>query len=191
MTGCKKFILKISNSMHPDVRALGTPHPKRHQMTLIEVMISFVIFGILAQAMVSGLMSIRRAIQLNTFHTTAAAICVERIEQLRATPYDQLESGNVFPAKTGLTVTDTGNEIIIVENDIPLTHTERTETFLVNGTCTVELRDISYNDSMTNQPVNAIEATVTLDWMCLGRDQTQQVQTIVYDYASDTERSGS
>lgn len=189
MPTCNSFI--INNSPHRLIRAFGNPKPKRHQMTLIEVMISFVIFGIMAQAMVSGLMSIRRAVQLNTFHTTAAAICVERIERLRATPYDQLEAGNVFSEKTGLTITDTGNEILIVENDIPLTHTERTEKFLVNGTCTVELRDISYNDSITSQPISALEATVTMNWVCLGRKQRQQVQTVVYDYASDTERSGS
>ena len=127
-------------------------------MTLMEVMIaSFVTMIVIGSALMS-LTVMSSSAQLAAQHTAAMSLCQERLEEIRAAPFDQLTVEN-FPT----------------ENGLALTHTESP----VGQTLECERIVAITDDSQAGWEARRVVVTVT--WVFRNRPNDERIETIVHD----------
>ena len=127
-------------------------------MTLMEVMIaSFVTMIVIGSALMS-LTVMSSSAQLAAQHTAAMALCQERLEEVRAAPFTQVNAEN-FPTENGLV----------------LTHTESPAGGILNCERIVAITDDS-------QPGwQARRVVVSVRWIFRNRQNEERIETIVHE----------
>jgi len=127
-------------------------------MTVVEVTIAAAIVMLLLGGGFLSLSMSSEAAYLAAQHTTAAGLCQDRLEQIRAADFDKIDSVT-FPSEFGL----------------QLTHTEAPAEVIVLCDRTVDIID----ESAPN--LGAKRIVVTVHWRFVGSDHEEHIETIVHD----------
>lgn len=109
--------------MHPKTRSNQNPQPKRGDdagMSLVEVMVAFTLFSIMALGSLSALIQTRKMSEDNVAQATAAVIAQGIIEQVHLNAYSAISDTATSPnLELKFTGTNTNNLASIQQYDLP------------------------------------------------------------------------
>ena len=156
-TSCPNWLQRLLPPLPPDSPA-NSPAIRFRPMTLMEIMIASFISMIVIGSALMSLTVMGSAAQLAAQHTAAMSLCQERLEEIRAAPFDELNAES-FPTENGLS----------------LTHTESPVGKVLTCERLVDITDDS-------QPGwQARRVVVTVRWVFRNRPNEERIETIVHE----------
>ena len=127
-------------------------------MTLMEIMIASFISMIVIGSALMSLSVMGSSAQLAAQHTAAMCLCQERLEEIRAAPFEDVNRER-FPDEHGLA----------------LTHTESPAEKILTCDRLVEILDES------DPGWQARRIIVTVRWVFVGKPNEERIETIVHE----------